>query len=813
MFMNLRRSAPSLLLVVTLMLAGCQSSEEKAEGYYQSGIELLQKGDEDRALVEFRNVFKYNGFHKEARQAYADTLLKRGELAEAYSQYLRLIEQYPDTLDVRATLAEMSFDAGRWDELERHGEAAIKLAPDSPRVKALGLALAYRAAVLARDSVQQAEIVTAAETLQSDLPDSPLLRRIIIDSLMSGPDPQAAKPQIDAALLLAPKDPVFHALRLRLLALAQDNEGIGAQLQTMVSLFPENEEVKSGLIRWYLAKLDFAGAETFLRAQAGEVTGSPKGHLAVVQLLNTVQGRAAGRAELERLIAANAGQPNADLYGSFLATMRFEDGQTAEAIAAMDTILAQAKPSDQTRNIMSMQARMLDATGAHDKATALVAQILADDASNVDALKLRAGWAIGENRTGEAIVDLRAAQGQAPRDPQIMTLMASAYEREGSTDLAGEQLSKAYEASAGAPDAALRYARYLRGQGRPQVAETVLTDARRVSPASLPVLQALASVLLENKKWPQVIEIAETLRQIGRPEAVTLASQLQASVLLGQERLDEGLALLETEADATDTDALPSVTVALTQLRAGKIDEARSFLDEALQKFPQDRQLRLISANVDAMQGKSAEAEAAFRALIAEDTQDERPVRLLYGLLTGADRKAEARKVLDAGVIAQPQNETLLWITASLLEQEGDFDGAIAIYEQLYSTNSGNIVVSNNLASMITSYRDDPASLDRAATIARRLRSSDVPAFQDTYGWIEYRRGNLDEALPSLEAAAKGLPNDPIVQFHLGMVYADLGRKDEAVTQLNRTITLGQGSTIPQVALAQEKLKELAATP
>jgi cellulose synthase operon protein C len=345
------------------------------------------------------------------------------------------------------------------------------------------------------------------------------------------------------------------------------------------------------------------------------------------------------------------------------------------------------------------------------------------------------------------------------------------------------------------------------------VAETVLTDARRVSPTSIPVLQALASVLLENKKWPQVTEIAETLRQLATPEAVALASQLQASVLMGQERLDEGLALLETQADATETDASPSVVVALTQLRAGKVTEARSFLDEALKKFPQDRQLRLISANVDAMQGKPTEAEAAFRALIAEDAQDERPVRLLYGLLAGTDRKPDARKVLDAGIAAQPKNETLLWIKASLLEQEGDTDGAIAIYEQLYSTNSGNIVVSNNLASMITSYRDDAASLDRAATIARRLRNSDVPQFQDTYGWIEYRRGNLDNALPSLEAAAKGLPDDAVAQFHLGMLYADLGRKDEAVTQLNRAITLGQGSAIPQVALAQEKLKELAATP
>ena len=43
-------------------------------------MKLLAAGDEDRALVEFRNVFKYNGFHKEARQAYADIRSDAGQM-------------------------------------------------------------------------------------------------------------------------------------------------------------------------------------------------------------------------------------------------------------------------------------------------------------------------------------------------------------------------------------------------------------------------------------------------------------------------------------------------------------------------------------------------------------------------------------------------------------------------------------------------------------------------------------------------------------------------------------------------------------
>lgn len=808
---SLRLSA--LLLCATLGLAGCQSTEEKAEDYFQSGMTLLAAGDEDRALVEFRNVFKYNGFHKEARKTYADVLLKRGDLKEAYGQYLRLIEQYPDTVEVRQTLAEMALGLGNWEEVERHGRAALQLAPEAPGVQAIGLALDYRDAVMARDAAKEAELYKRAEALIADQPENLVLRRMLIDYLMRSPDPQAARPQIDEALKLSPNSFDFHGMRLRLLGLAEDTDGLGEQLKTMVTLFPENEELKASLIRWFMVKRDFAGAEAFLRAQAGDLTADPKGHLAVVQLLNATKSRDAGKAELDQLIAANAGTPNADVYGAFLATMAFEDGQTDQAIQGLEAILAKAEPSDQTRSIMAMQAQMLDRTGARDKAEALVEKIIAEDASNVDALKLRAAWYIAADRAGEAIIDLRAAQGQAPRDPQIMTLMAAAYERDGSQDLSGEQLAKAFEASGAAPDEALRYATFLRGQGRPQVAETVLTDARRVSPAHVGVLSTLAEVLLENAKWQQAREIGEVLRQIGTPETAGMAERIQAAILFGQNKTDEGLALLESQAQNSTDDVRPTVVVVLTQIRAGKTADARAFLDEALVKTPDDPTLRLLSANVDAILGKTAEAEAAYRALIAEDPKADLPVRLLYGLLTGTGREADARKVLEAGLQAQPENETLLWVQAGLLERDDQIDAAIAIYEGLYAKNSSNIVAANNLASMITSYRDDPESLERAFAIARRLRGSDVPAFQDTYGWIEYRRGNLEEALKYLEPGAKGLPNDPLAQYHLGMLYADLGRKDEALAQLRRALELGEGRNLPQLARAQERLNELSATP
>jgi tetratricopeptide (TPR) repeat protein len=118
--MTIRRMIAAVAIAATVgLLAACDSSEQRAEKYYQSGLEYLEKGDVDRALVEFRNVFKLNGRHREARLAYARAEMKRGNLREAYGQYLRLVEQYPDDLEGRNRRAFGQL--GRGEEEHRRG--------------------------------------------------------------------------------------------------------------------------------------------------------------------------------------------------------------------------------------------------------------------------------------------------------------------------------------------------------------------------------------------------------------------------------------------------------------------------------------------------------------------------------------------------------------------------------------------------------------------------------------------------------------------------------------------------------------------
>lgn len=811
--MRLRPFLTAALVVSAMALSACQSSEERAEGHYQSALTLLAAGDTDRALVELRNVFDLDGFHKEARLLYAETVLARGEVNEAYGQYLRFIEQYPDTPEVRVKLANMAITRGDWAEAERHGNEAIRLAPDMAGVPVLRIALDYRKAAMAQDADQQQKIAEEARLYLETDPDNQLARRILIDHLTLGDTPTEALPQIDKALQAEPDAFELYMVKLRLLAQSEDVEGLGTLLQTMYDRFPDNQEVRGALIGWYLSKGDTDGAEVFLRRLAGEATASPDGHLAVIQLLQAARGTEAARAELDLLIAANTGTPNADIYRALRAGLDFEGGARDAALAEMEAVIATATPSDQTRRIKVMLARMLEASGNSVGARARIEEVLVEDSTMVEALKMRAAWLVVEDRPGDAILDLRAALDQAPRDAEILTLMAEAHQRDGANDLAGERLALAVEVSGRAVDTSLRYAAFLQQEGRLEAAEAVLTDARQANPSSVPVLANLADLHLAAQNWSSAQEIGGALLQVGTPEALEAEKALQTALLLGQDRVAEGIALLESQIGQGQDDIRAIALIVQTQARAGKVAEARTTLDAEIAKRPDEPQLQLLSAGLYLLAGETAEAETILRDFVAKEPASEAPARLLYGLLASADRADEATAVLDTALAAQPASGTLRWLKAGELERSGDFEGAIAVYESLYAEDSSNVVVANNLASLITTHRTDPESLERAFTVARRLRGTDVPAFQDTYGWIEFRRGNLDEALNYLEPAAAGLPEDALTQFHLGMVFAGLNRTEDARRQLTLALEIAGDSPLPQYETARQTLAALPPAP
>ncbi len=776
----------------------------------------MEKGEIDLALVDLRRVFDYNGFHRDARALYARTMRERGDLGEAYSQYLRLVEQYPDDIEGRVALGEMAFDRGDWQELERHGGRAAELSPDAPEVAPLRVALDYRAAALDEDAAGLAAAAEAARAVLEQDPDETIARRILISHLLSSDDPALALPEIDAALERRPEDYDLHRARLDLIARTGDADGINAQLERMFEIFPENTDVQQLLLRWHLTRGDNDTAESILREVAALTPNDISGFLTVVRFLQRTKGNEAAMAELEALIAASDDPDDARAYHAMIAAMTFESGDRNAAIEMQRTLIEGAEANERTRDLQMMLARMLEETGDAEGARAQVATILETDPSHVEALKRRAAWAIEEDRVPDAMRDLRTALDQAPRDPELLTLMATGHEREGSLELAGERLSLAVEASQNAVPESIRYARFLLSRGRIEPARQVLQAALRGAPQDLDLIGLLGEIAVRQEDWAEAAALEASLEGRTDPRAIQIRDTLTAALMLSQNRVDEAAAMLQRQIDEAgleDTRLRSSAMLALLRASEGDIDGARTILDEVLAENPQSLPFRMLHVVLDAGIGDSIAAEARLRAIIADFPGAEAPVRELFVLLRNQDREMEAAELIKAQLAVAPSSRYLRLVHGGLLSEQGRIDEAVAIYEVLYAEDTSNLVVANNYASLLgTHFGDNPEVLERAATIARRLRGREMPAFQDTYGWIEFQRGNLEEALAHLEPSAAAQPDEAIVQYHLGRAYEAAERLAEARVQYERALELAAGTPIadlPQFGIARDRLAQL----
>jgi tetratricopeptide (TPR) repeat protein len=99
------------------------------------------------------------------------------------------------------------------------------------------------------------------------------------------------------------------------------------------------------------------------------------------------------------------------------------------------------------------------------------------------------------------------------------------------------------------------------------------------------------------------------------------------------------------------------------------------------------------------------------------------------------------------------------------------------------------MVAINNLVSLLLDNRTDKDSLNRALTLSDELKNTNVPQFQDTFGWAQYKRGDYKTAVSVLENAANKLPSLAAVHYHLGMSYRASGAADKAEEQFK--IALG----------------------
>ena len=98
-----------------------------------------------------------------------------------------------------------------------------------------------------------------------------------------------------------------------------------------------------------------------------------------------------------------------------------------------------------------------------------------------------------------------------------------------------------------------------------------------------------------------------------------------------------------------------------------------------------------------------------------------------------------------------------------------------------------NVSALNNLAYI---YAEKVNDLKRASELAQKARSiaPTNSSVLDTLGWITYKQGSYQQAADLLGQSAAKSPDNPEIQFHLGMAAYMMGQAEVARAALEKAI-------------------------
>lgn len=184
-------------------------------------------------------------------------------------------------------------------------------------------------------------------------------------------------------------------------------------------------------------------------------------------------------------------------------------------------------------------------------------------------------------------------------------------------------------------------------------------------------------------------------------------------------------------------------------------------------------------ATLMARQGRLAEAREAVRNTPEREPGDARAKLVAEaGVLREARQWRDAYDVLGDASARFPGDPDLLYEQAMVAEKLGSLDDMERLLRRVISLKPDNAHAHNALG---YSLADRSQRLPEARSLIQRalaLAPGD-PFITDSLGWVEYRLGNLPEALRLLRQAYAARP-DVEIGAHLGEVLWAAGQRDEA---------------------------------
>jgi cellulose synthase operon protein C len=770
--------ASPIFVLLPLVLAGCGSPETRSQNYFDKGMALLKQGDDLNARIALTTSLKFNGSRLEAWHALLGIDERTKAATSVFQDLRRIVELDPTDTDARLKLVRIMVAGNANDSALKVLDAAAAKDQSRADVRALRAAILLRTNDLAgAEREAQQAIIIDPTNLEATL--------VLASEQMSRGDVDGALQRLDGSPAETRDDPRVSALEVALYGRKGDLPKAEATLQKLVAVKPE---FRSQLVQLYISERRLDDAERELRAIAAAKPTDSRAGLDVVRFLGNFRGANAAKDELSAKIKAGG---DVFPYQMALVELNLLQGSHADAVNLLNDVIKRADTPEHALAAKLKLAEISVSRREFSAAESLIAEVLQKDSRHTGALKLRAVIHLEQGQFDPAISDLREALNNQPKSSDLLLLMATAYQRSGKPELADRQLADAVKASEWAPPVVLQYASYLQGREDLAHAEDVLVEAVGRQPQNIAVLAALAQLRLTRKNWAGALAISDALRATNPG----VADQIKAAANAGKNNRDPGIAALEAAHAASADAAEPVVSLVAGYLRAGSPDKAEALLRETLKKNPTNAQWLVLLGQTQAAQGKAAEAQATLKSAIAQNPKNDASYLALSNLYVRQKNLVDAGNVIQAGLKERPNSVDLKLTWASLLLSKGDNDAAILAYEAILKDQPASLLAANNLASLLSDNRSDKASLDQAAALSDALKASNVPQYQDTVGWVDYRLGKTADATRILEAVTKQAPNLAAARYHLAMSYVAAGQTAQAAEQFKTALNLEPDGT------------------
>ncbi len=563
--------------------------------------------------------------------------------------------------------------------------------------------------------------------------------------------------------------------------------------------------------------------------------------------------------EFEELVRKNPNDLNSRRILARFFTARIRDGQQGRPNQEMLNsaleqyrIIAEKAPKD-VDNLVTLGRLEKFALNTTSAETAYK-KALEVEPENEEALT---GLALVYSDMGNNELASQMLKKAAQKNPNLRTLtaLASAYEQMRDYQMAAATYGQALELNRDNTDLKRAYAQALYVAEDMAKSQTVFEEIVAEEPNDLLANLRLSQIHRQNRNFDKARSYARKARELDpnnieirfnevglfeaegkMTEAIALLKELTESTIKSgsvQERgnaliLLERLGLLyrvseqTAEAVATfqrmaqvDSNAAPNAAAQIidTYRAAKDFATAEKEMQAAMEKFPNDRVVKSVSATLLSDIGKHAESESILKSLF--DGKNDRAVHLaLSQAYDKAKNYTAMAKSLDEAEKLSESNddkEPVLFLRGAMYEKMKRYDDAEKEFRRVLEVSPDNSSALNYLGYMLA---DRNIRVQEALQLIQKAVDQEPTngAFLDSLGWAYYRLNRLEEAADYLRRSLQRGTKDPTVHDHLGDVYLSQGNLKDAISHWEVAVREWRGNApsdqdAAEVAKIQKKLE------